>query len=108
MRLSSSASIILMSMCVDLQVVLVVKMLLLPGGRGDGAVWVHDDFGTADDHGHQQQAEEGNACQSQALVHIHELGVWRCLLHRFCFGMSTLSWTSATILIIYLTEEEKR
>lgn len=87
---------------------LVVQVLLLPGGGGNGAVGVHDDFGTADDHRHQQQTEEGDARQGQTLVHVHKSGVWRCLLHRF--GLSASVQASATILIIYLwvkTQREK-
>lgn len=40
----------------------VVEMLLLPRGRGDGAVRVHDDFGTANDHHNQEEAEEDKTC----------------------------------------------
>lgn len=58
----------------------VIQVLLLPCGGGDRAVGVHDDLRAADDHGHQQQAEEGDAGQSQALVHIHE-GWLRSALH---------------------------
>ena len=57
-----------MQVCLSVSV---LQVLLHPGGGGDGAVGVHDDLGTADDHGHQQQAEEGHAGQSQALVHVH-------------------------------------
>lgn len=58
----------------------VIQVLFLPRGGGDCAVWVHDDLCTADDHGHQQQAKEGDAGQSQALVHVHE-GWFRSALH---------------------------
>lgn len=58
----------------------VVQVLFLPCGGGDCTVGVHDHLGAADDHGHQQKAEEGDAGQSQALVHIHE-GWLCCALH---------------------------
>lgn len=58
----------------------VIQVLFLPRGGGDRTVGVHDDLGAADDHGHQQQAEEGDAGQSQALVHVHE-GWLRSALH---------------------------
>lgn len=85
---------------------LVVQVLLLPGGGGNGAVGVHDDFGTADDHCHQQQTEEGDARQGQTLVHVHESRVWRCLLH--CFGLPASVQASATILIAYLWMRRRR
>lgn len=86
--------------------VLIVQVLLLPGGRGNGAVGVHDDFGTADDHRHQQQTEEGDACQGQTLIHVHKSRVWCCLLHRV--GLSASVQASATILITYLREIERQ
>lgn len=58
----------------------VIQVLLLPCGCWDGTVGVHDDLGTADDHGYQQQAEKGHASQRQALVHIHK-GWFCCALH---------------------------
>lgn len=55
----------------DLFCVSIIQVLLLPGGCGDGTVGVHDDFGTADDHDYEEQAEENEASQGQPLVHIH-------------------------------------
>lgn len=60
----------------------VVQVLLLPRGGGDGAVRVHDDLGAADDHDDEEQAEEDEAGQGQAFVHIHVDGLGRGLLHR--------------------------
>lgn len=59
----------------------VVQVLLLPGGRGDGAVRVHDDLGAADDHDDQEEAEEDEAGQGQPFVHVHVDGLGRGLLH---------------------------
>lgn len=47
----------------DLSCASVIQVLLLPGGRGDGTVGVHDDFGTADDHDYEEEAEENKASQ---------------------------------------------
>ncbi|KAG9341333.1 hypothetical protein JZ751_019437 [Albula glossodonta] len=71
------------------------------GGGGNGAIGIHDDFGTADDHGHQEEAEEGDSCQRQPLVHVHKGRVGRGLLHGF--GLSSLirpaaASSAATIL----------
>ena len=76
----------------------VIQVLFLPCGGGDGAVRVHDDLGAADDHCHQQQAEERDAGQSQALVHVHE--GWLCgALHLHdCCCLLLLSSHPATIL----------
>lgn len=68
----------------------VIQVLFLPRGGGDRAVGVHDDLCTADDHGYQQQAEEGNAGKSQALVHIHESWLHCALhLHDCCWLLSS-------------------
>ena len=75
-------------------------MLLLPGGGGDGAVGVHDDLGTAYDHGHQEQTEEGDATQSQTLVHVHEGRVRSGLrLHRCSLSESSAARTHATTIL---------
>lgn len=44
------------------EVLSVIEMLLLPGRRRDGAVRVHDDFCTANDHHNQEKAEEDETC----------------------------------------------
>lgn len=68
----------------------VIQMLFLPCGGGDCAIGVHDDLRTADDHGYQQQAEEGDAGKSQALVHIHEGWLHGALhLHGCCCLLSS-------------------
>lgn len=59
----------------------VVQVLLLPGGCGDGAVRVHDDLGTADDHHDKEEAEEDEAGQGQPFVHVDIDGLGRGLLH---------------------------
>lgn len=59
----------------------VVQVLLLPGGRGDGAVRVHDDLGAANDHHHEEEAEEDEAGQGQPFVHIHVDRLRRGVLH---------------------------
>lgn len=41
----------------------VIQVLLLPCGRWDGAVRIHDDFCTTDDHDDQEKAKENKACQ---------------------------------------------
>lgn len=80
----------------------VIQVLFLPCGGRDGAVGVHDDLCTTDDHGHQQQAEEGDAGQSQALVHVHESWLRSTLhLHDCCCLLLLSSDTpshAATIL----------
>lgn len=80
----------------------VIQVLFLPCGGGDCTVGVHDHPGTADDHGHQQQAEKGDACQSQALVHVHE-GWLRGALHLHdCFCLLLLSSDTPTHFPIIL------
>lgn len=96
---------------------LVIQVLLLPGGGGYSAVGVHDDPGTADDHGHQEKAEEGHTGQRHALVHVHKLWVGSGpLLHACCCCcrcVSMLSLSSAahthtsTILRMVLEEGEE-
>lgn len=87
----------------------VIQVLFLPCGGRDGAVGVHDDLGAADDHCHQQQAEEGDAGQSQALVHVDE--GWFCSalhLHDCCCLLLLLYLHPATILKIPLETQRKR
>lgn len=78
----------------------VVQVLLLPCGGGDSAVGVHDDLGTADNHGHQQQAEEGDASQSQTLVHVHKGWLRSAFhLHDCCLLLSSATPTHPAIIL---------
>lgn len=86
----------------------VIQVLFLPCGGRDGAVGVHDDLGAADDHCHQQQAEEGDAGQSQALVHVDEGWLCSALHLHDCCCLLLLSSHPATILKIPLETQRKR
>lgn len=59
----------------------VIQVLLFPGGCGDGTVWVHDDFGTANDHHYEEETKEDKAGQGQPLVHIDIDRLRRRILH---------------------------
>ena len=79
----------------------VVQVLLLPGGRGDGAVRVHDDLGTADDHHDEEQAEEDEAGQGQSIVHVHVDGLRRGVLHLSVVASGSSSGTGLTGTIFH-------
>ena len=79
----------------------VVQVLLLPGGRGDGAVRVHDDLGTADDHHDEEQAEEDEAGQGQSFVHVHVDRLRRGVLHLSVAASGSSSGTGLTGTIFH-------